>query len=76
MVIPQEHIPELHTHFKAQGFHPTTYASQWFLTMFATVLPLNAVFRIMDIFLWEVGIFYLSFVKFVKTNKIKSFSLL
>ncbi|KAL5250499.1 hypothetical protein ACHWQZ_G016291 [Mnemiopsis leidyi] len=49
----QEHIPELHTHFKAQGFHPTTYASQWFLTMFATVLPLNAVFRIMDIFLWE-----------------------
>jgi len=49
----QEQIPELHTHFKAQGFHPTTYASQWFLTMFATVLPLNAVFRIMDIFLWE-----------------------
>ncbi|XP_063687156.1 EVI5-like protein isoform X2 [Bolinopsis microptera] len=49
----QEQIPELHLHFKAQGFHPTTYASQWFLTMFATVLPLNAVFRIMDIFLWE-----------------------
>lgn len=49
----QEHVPELYTHFKAQGFHPTTYASQWFLTMFATVLPLNAVFRIMDIFLWE-----------------------
>lgn len=49
----QEHIPALHTHFKAQGFHPTTYASQWFLTMFATVLPLSCIFRIMDIFLWE-----------------------
>jgi len=49
----QEHIPDLSTHFKAQGFHPTTYASQWFLTMFATVLPLSCIFRIMDIFLWE-----------------------
>lgn len=49
----QEQLPEVYTHFKAQGFHPTTYASQWFLTLFATVLPLNAVFRIMDIFLWE-----------------------
>ena len=30
------------------------YASPWFLTMFASVLSLNVVFRIMDIFLMEV----------------------
>ena len=30
------------------------YASAWFLTMFASVLSLNVVFRIMDIFLVEV----------------------
>ena len=29
------------------------YASPWFLTMFASVLSLNVVFRIMDIFLVE-----------------------
>ena len=32
------------------------YASAWFLTMFASVLSLNVVFRIMDIFLVEVGV--------------------
>lgn len=29
------------------------YASPWFLTMFASVLSLNVVFRIMDIYLVE-----------------------
>ncbi len=29
------------------------YASPWFLTMFASVLSLNVVFRIVDIFLLE-----------------------
>lgn len=32
------------------------YASQWFLTMFATLLPFNLVYRIMDLFLLEVGV--------------------
>ena len=36
-----------------QGFQTSMYASPWFLTMFASVLSLNVVFRIMDIFLLE-----------------------
>ena len=30
------------------------YASSWFLTLFASVFPLNASFRIMDVFICEV----------------------
>ena len=30
------------------------YASSWFLTLFASVFPLNAAFRIMDVFICEV----------------------
>ena len=37
-----------------QGFQTSMYASAWFLTMFASVLSLSVVFRIMDIFLVEV----------------------
>ena len=37
-----------------QEFQTSMYASPWFLTMFASVLSLNVVFRIMDIFLVEV----------------------
>ena len=36
-----------------QGFQTSMYASPWFLTMFASVLSLNVVFRIMDIYLVE-----------------------
>ena len=34
-----------------QGFHTSMYSSSWFLTLFASTLPLCASFRIMDIFL-------------------------
>ena len=37
----------------SQGFQTSMYASPWFLTMFASVLSLNVVFRIMDIFFVE-----------------------
>ncbi|XP_022788464.1 EVI5-like protein isoform X2 [Stylophora pistillata] len=36
-----------------QGFHTAMYASSWFLTLFASVFPLNASFRIMDVFICE-----------------------
>lgn len=49
----QEHLPLLFSHFQAQGFHTAMYASSWFLTLFASVFPLNASFRIMDVFICE-----------------------
>ncbi|XP_032230269.1 EVI5-like protein isoform X2 [Nematostella vectensis] len=49
----QESLPELYAHFQAQGFHTAMYASSWFLTLFASVFPLNAAFRVMDMFISE-----------------------
>lgn len=49
----QEILPLLYSHFQAQGFHTAMYASSWFLTLFASVFPLNASFRIMDVFICE-----------------------
>ncbi|KAL9988011.1 hypothetical protein ACROYT_G002404 [Oculina patagonica] len=49
----QESLPLLYSHFQAQGFHTAMYASSWFLTLFASVFPLNASFRIMDVFICE-----------------------
>lgn len=49
----QENLPLLFSHFQAQGFHTAMYASSWFLTLFASVFPLNAAFRIMDVFICE-----------------------
>lgn len=49
----QESLPLLFSHFQAQGFHTAMYASSWFLTLFASVFPLNAAFRIMDVFICE-----------------------
>ena len=36
----QEHIPELYVHFQSQAIHTNLFASSWFLTLFATSLPL------------------------------------
>uniref|UniRef100_A0A6A7G123 Ecotropic viral integration site 5 ortholog-like n=3 Tax=Hirondellea gigas TaxID=1518452 RepID=A0A6A7G123_9CRUS len=47
----QEHLPDLHAHFTSQSFHTSMYASSWFLTLFATSLPLGGACRVMDCFL-------------------------
>ena len=39
-----------------QGFDTAMYASSWFLTLCASVFPLNAAFRIMDVFICEVRV--------------------
>ncbi|KAK4518141.1 uncharacterized protein ATC70_001492 [Mucor velutinosus] len=52
-VLLLEQIPELHAFLSAQGIHPQMYASQWFLTVFAYILPLPLIFRIYDIMLAE-----------------------
>ncbi|KAL0280239.1 UNVERIFIED_CONTAM: hypothetical protein PYX00_001591 [Menopon gallinae] len=49
----QEFLPDIHFHFQSQSFHTTMYASSWFLTLFATTLPLPIASRIMDVFLLE-----------------------
>ncbi|KAM7542311.1 hypothetical protein Aperf_G00000005615 [Anoplocephala perfoliata] len=48
-----EHFPELHTHFNAQSFAPSHYASAWFLTLFATAFPVPMATRVMDLFIAE-----------------------
>lgn len=49
----EDHMADLHAHFKRIGIEPFTYASQWFLTVFTAKFPLNAVFYILDIFLLD-----------------------
>merc|ERR1719397_697982 len=49
----QEHIPDLYVHFQSQAIHTNLYASSWFLTLFATALPLTLACRVMDCFLSE-----------------------
>ena len=41
----QEHIPDLYVHFQSQAIHTNLYASSWFLTLFATSLPLHLTCR-------------------------------
>ncbi|CAM9318357.1 unnamed protein product, partial [Lampetra planeri] len=49
----QETLPDLYTHFQAQSFHTTMYASSWFLTIFLTTFPLPVATRIFDVFVAE-----------------------
>jgi len=54
----QELLPDLHMHFRNMGFDTSMYASSWFLTLFATQLPLELANRIMDVFVSEVGLVF------------------
>ncbi|XP_078491284.1 EVI5-like protein [Ciona intestinalis] len=49
----QEQAPDLFTHFQAQGFHTSMFASPWFLTLFATTFDLNLASRVLDVFISE-----------------------
>ena len=42
--------------FSSQGFSTSMYASSWFVTLFASTLSLNVVYRIMDAFLVDVSV--------------------
>ncbi|KAF7728413.1 GTPase-activating protein [Apophysomyces ossiformis] len=48
-----DHLPQVRRHFEVQGVRAHTYASQWFVTLFAYKLPLDTVFRVYDIVLSE-----------------------
>ena len=51
----EEHLPRLYEHLMAQGVHLSTFATQWFLTLFAAVLPLSLSAVVMDLFLVNVN---------------------
>ncbi|KAG9416610.1 Rab GTPase-activating protein 1 [Aphanomyces cochlioides] len=47
------YVPKLAEHLDAEGLHPTMYATQWFVTIFAYSFPFDFVTRVWDIFLHE-----------------------
>ena len=49
----QESCPLVYTHLERQGVVNTMYASQWFMTVFAYRLPLDIVYRILDVIFSE-----------------------
>lgn len=49
----QDHLPRLHRHLEECGVQCMTFASQWFMALFATDFPLHVVLRIVDIMLVE-----------------------
>lgn len=49
-----ELLPELSQHFSDLNIQSHMFASQWFLTLFTAKFPLYLVFRIIDLFLFDV----------------------
>ncbi|KAI8063553.1 eukaryotic and archaeal DNA primase, large subunit-domain-containing protein [Gongronella butleri] len=43
-----KHLPEVHRHMEAQGVAQASYATSWFLTLFAYRCPLSLVFHVLD----------------------------
>jgi hypothetical protein len=50
----EENLWDIYAHFFDLNIECHMFASQWFLTLFTAKFPLYLVFRIMDIFLYEV----------------------
>ena len=50
----EEYLPQLSLHFDDLKIECHMFASQWFLTLFTAKFPLHFVFRIMDLFLYDV----------------------
>ena len=48
-----EVYPELHDHFTEMMIPTSSYASQWFLTLFGSALPLPCVERLFDLFILD-----------------------
>jgi hypothetical protein len=50
----EENLPDIDGHFCDLNIECHMFASQWFLTLFTAKFPLYLVFRIIDIFLYQV----------------------
>ena len=48
-------MSELFQHFQTQRIETHMFASQWFLTLYTAKFPLSIVYRILDLYLCEVG---------------------
>jgi len=46
-------LPKLGAHMDQEGIHPSIYASQWFITVYAHSFPFRVVVRIWDILFLE-----------------------
>lgn len=49
----KKHVPKVYDIFKKYNLHPSMYASQWFITIFAVNLKFDILVRIFDVFLLE-----------------------
>jgi len=54
----EENLSDIYAHFYDLNIECHMFGSQWFLTLFTAKFPLYLVFRIMDIFLYEVCFFF------------------
>jgi len=54
----EENLPDIYAHFYDLRVECHMFASQWFLTLFTAKFPLYLVFRILDIFLYQVRFIY------------------
>ena len=51
------YLPFLYSHLTSQGIEVQNFASEWFLSLFCYILPLNISLRLIDIFLidgWKI----------------------
>ena len=46
-------LPRLHEHLLEEGITPAMYATQWFMTIFSTNIPIELTLRIWDVFFIE-----------------------
>jgi hypothetical protein len=53
MNLVKKFMPKLHTHFMNEMFTPPLYATNWFMTLFSSNMPLQLTLRIWDIFFVE-----------------------
>ncbi|ETO03208.1 hypothetical protein RFI_34202, partial [Reticulomyxa filosa] len=50
-ILLQQHIPTLFDHLRLHEIDISSFASEWFITLFSYVLPLAVTFRVFDLFL-------------------------
>src|SRR5207245_1338280 len=56
----RDELPDLLPHFVDLHLEAHMYASQWFLTLFTAKFPLPVVFYILDLFLCQVRVSFIS----------------
>ena len=59
----EDYLSDIYSHFSDLNIECHMFASQWFLTLFTAKFPLNLVFRIMDILLYEVSFIFTIFFR-------------